>query len=402
VLTLAGLADTAPDDEPLPETIPDDTGRARRRRVILWSTLATLAAFAVVVLIPALRRANKPPAPPPPAGKAAVDSPAHELYLKGRYYWTRRTDGSLKQAIDAFAQAVEKDPNYAPAYAGLADSYNLMPEYSSMPRSQAFPLALAAARRAVALDDSLSEAHRSLAFAEFYWNWDVDGAFREFERAIQLNPKDVEAHSWYATSLLLVRRTAAARAQIAQARELNPASRAILADEALIRYGSGEHAAAIAELKELEQTEPDFIAPPRYLADISFGERNYPDYIAALKRAAAISNDPEETALAATAERGWSQGGEHALLEALRVFYRSQFDRGLSSGFLEARVCAMLGRKDEADHYLQAAFDSRDYLMMSILDNGFDGIMSNDPLFQNLEVQIRERMHPAPASSVSR
>jgi tetratricopeptide (TPR) repeat protein len=388
---------------PVESAVPTEIKtRPQARRLLPW-ILAGAAVIALSAIVPfqVSRRQSRSAAVASQGVKAPAlsESPAHELYLEGRYYWTHRTEGSMKQAVDAFSQAVLKDPQYAPAFAGLADSYNLMPEYGSMPSSQAYPLAIVAARRAIALDDSLSEAHRSLAFALFYWQWDVNDAFREFERAIQLDPKDVEAHSWYATSLLLAGHLPAARAQIAEARELNPASRAILADEAVIRYSSGDRAAGLAELKQLEETESDFVAPPRYLATFYFQERNYPAYVSELKRAAAISKNPDETSLAQIAQQGWEKGGEHNLLEQLRTFYRSQFDRGVSSGFDEANICALMGRKVEADQYLQAAFDSHDFRVMTALDDRFSSQMRGDPLFEKLENEIRERMHQSPAAT---
>src|SRR5215831_17063780 len=119
---------------------------------------------------------------------------AEDLYLKGRYHWAKRTALDLTQAADYFAAATQRDPSYAAAYAGLADTYNLLREYSSMPASQAFPLALAAAQKAVQLDDGLAEAHRALAFTKFHWQWDMQGGEREFQRAIALNPNDAVAH----------------------------------------------------------------------------------------------------------------------------------------------------------------------------------------------------------------
>src|SRR5579862_9457751 len=101
-----------------------------------------------------------------------ANAEAQDLYLKGRYEWSRRSPESLNRAVDFFTQAIVRDPNYAPAYAGLADTYNLLREYTSMPSSEAYPRAIAAAKKAVELDDTLSDAHRSLAFASFYWNWD--------------------------------------------------------------------------------------------------------------------------------------------------------------------------------------------------------------------------------------
>src|ERR1700735_2849150 len=136
----------------------------------------------------------------------APDPDAEQLYLKGIYYWQKRTPESLNQAVDYFTQAVVRDPQYAEAYVGLADCYNLLREYTVMPASEAYPRAMAAAKRAIALDDSLSGAHSSLAFVDFYWSWDVAGAQREFQRAIELDENSVLAHHWYATFLLALGR----------------------------------------------------------------------------------------------------------------------------------------------------------------------------------------------------
>ncbi|MFI5117260.1 MAG: tetratricopeptide repeat protein [Terriglobales bacterium] len=126
---------------------------------------------------------------------------ARDFYLKGRYEWDKRTPESLNQAVDYFTQAIVHDPNYAQAYVGLADCYNLLREFSAMPPEEAYPRALAAAKKAVELDDSSADAHTSLAFATFYGNFDAAGAEREFRRALALNPSDAQAHHWYAKSL---------------------------------------------------------------------------------------------------------------------------------------------------------------------------------------------------------
>lgn len=328
-----------------------------------------------------------------------VDPAAQEAYRKGRYYWNHRTDGSLRQAVEAFTQAVVRDPSYAPAYAGLADSYNLMPQFSSMPKSQAFPLALAAARKAVALDDSLSEAHRALAFALFYGDWDVNAGFREYQRAIELDPKDVEAHDWYANSLQLAGRDAEAVAETEKARELDPASRVVVANEAFVLYWTGQRAQGVDKLKELERNEPDYLSPPLYLAKMFFAERDYPDYIAELKRAAAISRDPEKAALAEAAERGWSGGGERGLLEQLRELYRHGYESGQSSSFNLAHMCALLGEKADADSYLQAAVDAHDYEAMTVFRGDFNDRMAGDPGFEQIKQKIMARMYRSPAAS---
>ncbi len=377
----------------------------RRRRTVLFSAMALAAMLLLGVSLAKFLYARHAIGMQPAVGQGArissrpVDPAAQEAYLKGRYYWNHRTDGSLREAVDAFTQAVVRDPNYAPAYAGLADSYNLMPQFSSMPRSQAFPLALAAARKAVALDDSLSEAHRALAFGLFYWEWDINGASREFERAIALDPKDVDAHNWFATSLLLAHRDQAALVEVEKARELDPTSRVVLVNQAFILYWSGDHDQGAARLRQLERDEPEFLSPPLYLARVYFFERNYPAYMAELKRAAELSRDPQKADLAAAAERGWAHGGERGLLEQLRDYYRHSFESGQSSGYDIAHICALLDQKSDADRYLQAAVDAHDFEAMSVFHGEFNTRMEGDPGFEKIKQEIKTRMSGSQTAS---
>src|ERR1700690_4450127 len=148
--------------------------------------------------------ANVSPASGP--GHHPANREAEEFYLKGRFYWSKRTPDSLNKAVDSFTQAIVHDPNYAQAYVGLADSYNLLREYTLMPPSEAFPRALAAAKKAVELDPLSSEAHASVAFVSFYGMWDARTAEVEFQRAIELNPNNAVAHHWYATYLVSIHR----------------------------------------------------------------------------------------------------------------------------------------------------------------------------------------------------
>jgi tetratricopeptide (TPR) repeat protein len=128
---------------------------------------------------------------------------AYQLYLKGRFYWNKRTGEALKKGIEYFNQAIEKDPGYALSYAGLADAFVLIPNYSAGSPQEFYPKAKAAARKALALDETLAEAHTSLAQALFAYDWNFVEATREFERAIELNPNYATAHHWYANSALL-------------------------------------------------------------------------------------------------------------------------------------------------------------------------------------------------------
>lgn len=318
----------------------------------------------------------------------APDPQAEEFYLKGRYYWDRRTEGSLNLAVDAFTQAVVHDPDYAKAYAGLAECYDIMPEFTAMPRSEAFPRAIAAATKALALDDSLAEAHRALAFALFYWEWNIPRAFAEYRRAIVLAPLDKEGHHWYATSLLTLHRYPEALAEIDEARKLEPTSRSILCDQALIRYWNGDRAAALAQLREIERAEPDFLSAPRYLAGLAFAQRDYHTFIEQTRLQGTITHDPQYTDLADAAERGLSRGGFHGMLEAMRPVQEHYFQLGRTSGYELARTCALLGRKEDAVRYLNATIQDHDYIVFGAISDPDFASLRGNPGYEEIRRQI--------------
>jgi tetratricopeptide (TPR) repeat protein len=390
-----------------PAKIPTEEPAVPRRRPSSsrtpWTagaaTLLVLAVLTTGFLLLRDRRGHSAASAEAIAGPTMAHVPdrqAEEFYLRGRYYWSRRTDGSLNQAVDAFSQAIVQDTTYAKAWAGLAESYDLMPEYSSMPRSEAFPHAITAATRAVALDDSLPEAHRALAFGLFWWDWNVPRALTEFQRAIQLDPASAETHHWYATALLQLGRYPQALSEIDRAQRIDPASRSIVADQALIYMASGNRAAGIARLEEIEQAEPDFISAPRYLARDAFIRGDFRVFIEQLKRAAAISKDPQEVELAAAAQRGWQNAGRRGMLQAMLTVQQRYFDNGQSSGYDLAQTCALLGRNQDALRYLRAAFDARDYLLFSAPEPEWPASLRADPQFAQIQKQIRDRLaHPA-------
>ena len=140
------------------------------------------------------------------AAPHVADAESQDLYLKGRYYFEKRTPEDLNNAVDFFTQAIVHDPAYAAPYVGLADTYNLLREYSAMPPQEAYPRARAAASKAVQLDPNSAEAHNSLAFATFWGFFDAATADREFKRAIELDPTLSRAHHWYATFLIEIGR----------------------------------------------------------------------------------------------------------------------------------------------------------------------------------------------------
>ena len=324
--------------------------------------------------------------------KAEPPAQAKEDFLLGRYYWEQRTKASLNSAVDAYTQAVVQYPQYAMAYAGLAESYDLMPQYGSMPNSEAFPRAIAAATRAIQLDPSLGEAHRALAFGVFYWDWDTIQADAEYRKAIALDPNDKEAHHWYATALLTMRRGGEAEAEIAKARELDPASRAILADEALIRFWAGDRNGSIETLQNIERSEPEFITAPRFLAAIYRESKDYPSYLEASRRAATLSGNPEERKIIEAAERGWKIGGATGMFREMEKVQKAIFQAGNSSGYELAYTYAMLGQKDNAVDSLNAAFQARDYMLMTIFTGQLHDALRGYAPFEAVQSQVGKRM----------
>lgn len=358
-----------------------------------WSLIFPVAALVLViwVLWPNHRSANAgstKPATVPGSPRHSSNPEAEQFYLRGRYYWQKRTPEDLNRAVDAFTQAIVHDPTYAPAYVGLADCYNLLREYTVMPASEAYPRALAAARKAVELDDRSSDAHASLAFVLFYGKWDAVGAEREFNRAIELAPNNAVAHHWYATYLSTLGRYPEALAEIEHAQTLDPASKAILADKGDLLWAAGHRDESMTLLKQLEASEPDFISPHRYLKASYFALGDYPNYFAEWKKEASLMHDASSLKLLESAQRGYSTGGVHRMLNNLEVQQKELCDRGSISPYWVAVTNSLLGNKQEALHYLKTAYDQHDELMMGIqCDPAFNNL-HDDPGFRDLVAKL--------------
>jgi hypothetical protein len=320
-----------------------------------------------------------------------IPSPeAKALYLRGQYYWERRTDGAMHQAVDAYSQAIVADSDYAEAYAGLAASYDLMPEYSAMPQGESFRRAIAAANKAISLDQAIATAHRALAFGLFWSQSNVPRALSEFQEAIRLAPDDAEAHHWYATALSSLLRGEEARKEIDIAQQLAPASRSILADQAWIRYWAGD-AQAVQQLHELEAAEPDFRSPPEFLASIDLVQGNYSGYLGQIRRLAAISGSPADLRFSEAAQKGWDRGGIAGMLKAMKAIQEKAFAANEQDGYDLARTCALLGEKQDAVKYLQAAFLAKDIYVLDTLRTGWASQLNAYPPYESFRAQVRSR-----------
>ena len=308
---------------------------------------------------------------------------AEDFYLKGRFYWNKRTPESLNQAVEAFTQALARDPNYADAYVGLADCYNLLREFAAMPSNDAFFKAFAAAKKAVELDPQSADAHASLAFVSFWGMWDARDAEKEFRRAIELAPNNAKAHHWFATFFHGMGRDQEALAEIEVARKLDPNSSAILADKGELLRGAGRYDEAVQVLTQLEAAEPDFASPHRYLQFAYFDKGDYPRYIAELKKEATLTHNAAQLSEAEAAAKGFAAGGERGLQQALLSQRLKLYEQGKVSPFYVAQSEVRLGNSPEAIRYLTICVQSHDGLSLNVKqDKSFRSLRGNSSFEQ--------------------
>ena len=378
-------AGVAPPAVPEPEH-PAPAPPARQPRT-KWGLVAVLASVALAAVAIALNY----PLASRQAAAHAINPEAEDLYLKGRYYWNKRTPDDLNKAVDLFTQAIVHDPGYAKAYAGLADTYNLLREFSLMPSNEAFSRSEAAARRAVELDSSLADAHNSLAFALFYGDWDFDAAEREFRRAIDLDPNYATAFHWYGNALGSLGRYGEALANINRARELDPHSASILADRGLLLVAAGSSAEGIAQLKQVAADDPSFQSPHAYLSDIYLLNGEYAKYLAEARTRAELSHDTGGLAVVAAGETGLAAGGNPGMLQAILEAQTALYEKDRLSPFALAKTFALMGKNREAIKYLRAALEKHDLEMVALGHDPFFAALKQDPAFTVLLSRIRPK-----------
>jgi tetratricopeptide (TPR) repeat protein len=362
---------------------------AKRRYSLLFLAAACMLMLAVSPIVYRKYLSSRATASTLPKGtKAAANPEAQEFYLQGLYHWNKRTPADLNQAVDDFTQSIVHDPEYAPAYAGLANSYNLMREYTLMPAKEAYPRAIAAAQRAIALDDSLAEAHNSLAFADFYWSWDAHSADHEFQRAIALDPNSVVAHHWYATFLMVLGRSQEALAEIEKARKLDPRSSAILADKGLILFLAGQKEEAVSLLEQLESSEPNFLSPHSYLAVIALATGDYKSYLPEARKSAQLLHDSDRLAIVETGEKGYAAGGGPGMLHAMRDVQQRLYASGKIPAYDLAVTHCLMGNHQEALRLLESSVQSHEAQVIAIrVDKNFQSL-HDDPAFQQLIAKV--------------
>jgi tetratricopeptide (TPR) repeat protein len=315
-----------------------------------------------------------------------VNPQAYESFLKGRYFWNKRTADGLKVALAYFNQAIDEDAKYAQSYSGLADTYALLGDwqYAAMTPKEALPKAKAAAIKALELDSALGEAHNSLAFCLDGFDWDFDSAGKEFRRAIELNPGYATAHHWYAWHLSLLGRYDEAIVEMRKAESLDPLSIIINADLAELLVLSHSYDEAIRQSHKTIEMDPNFALAHNQLGQAYLQKQMHGEAIAELQKAVQLS-EGSPTCMANLA-RAYAASGKRSEAAKLLSDLKRRSNPGYSHASEIAVIYAALGDKNQAMTWLEKGYEER-FNPGVLLRPGFDPLRS-DPRFQNLVRRI--------------
>lgn len=294
--------------------------------------------------------------------RGETDSKAYQLYRAGRYFWNKRTEQGLRRSIEYFQQATTEDAQYAPAYAGLADSYVLLDSYGVEPASEAYPIAKASALKALQLDDSLAEAHASLGMVYFYYEWNWSDAAKEFTRAIALNPNYTLAHSWYALNLGAIGRNDEALDQVLRAQVLDPLSLEINTVAGRIFYLSRRYDRSIDAYRKVIDLDSHYARAHARLGMTYAAQGSFGDAIHELAEAERLSgSDPYLEGLI-----GYVSAKSGDTVRARRLLQElSQHSRAHDvHAFSVALICIGLGERDQALFWLEKSYRDRSSYMV--------------------------------------
>ncbi len=316
---------------------------------------------------------------------ATANLAAHDLYLKGRYFWNKRTAEALTKAIGYFQQAIEQDPSYALAYVGQADSTALLPEYGSTSVAEALPKAKQAALRALELDRTLAEAHEVLGLISQY-DYEWSAAEHEFRRAIALKPEYPSAHHRYALLLRATGRLEEARAEVERARQLDPTSLIInnMVSRALI--DAREYDRAIEQAKKTLELDPGFWLPREMLAIAYMGQGRYAEGVAELEEPGPSSALPIREA----GVLGYAYAASGQRMKALRMLaeLEERSKREYVSPSARALIYIGLGDKEQAFAWLDRAYAARDWRLRELKAWPLFDSLRSDPRFTRLLKQM--------------
>ncbi len=327
-----------------------------------------------------------------PTNANRVDPGAYEAYLKGRYFWNKRTEDGLKKSIDYYQQAISQDPKFAAAYAGMADTYSILGS-DVLPARVARSKAHAAASKALELDPTIAEGHAELALVEFYYDWDWHRSELEFRRAIELNPNYATAHQWYSYYLSAMGRFPEAVEEALKAQQIDPLSLAINATLAGRYRDAGQYDQAINFAQRTLEMDPNFVPAHSVLGATYEAEGSWAQAILEYQKAVELSQNNPTSLAALGCAYGYSGNREKArdilatLRDASKIHYVSAFDM--------AAVFAGMGENDNAFHWLEKSYSERESQMAFLgITRRMNGVRS-DPRYSDL----LHRMHLNPPSA---
>jgi eukaryotic-like serine/threonine-protein kinase len=312
---------------------------------------------------------------------------AYQDYLKGLYWWNKRTEEGFTKGIDYFQQAIEKDPAYALAYSGLSDCHNVRAVFGLISPTAAFPKAKEAALKALEIDSSLAQAHASLAYAKALYDWDWSGAEKEFQRAIDLSPNYAFAHQWYGVVLLVTGRTEQATMEAKRAVELEPLS---LVNNTVLGLAIGmarHYDEAVDQLRKTQELDPNFMPAHFYLGYVYDLMSMYQEAIKEYERALAISpGNTQVLGLLGYLGYSYAMAGRRAeaqrVLGQLQEMSKEKYVSALSTSV----VYVGLGDKEKAFQWLEKSYDERGLALtaISLKSNPIFGPLRSDPRFADL------------------
>jgi serine/threonine-protein kinase len=315
-----------------------------------------------------------------------INPAAHEAYLLGRYFWNKRTAEGLTKAFTYFQEAISKDSSYAAAYAGLADYYNVLPFYTRHSPAEEFPQAKAAARKALEIDETLAEAHASMAYITAYYDWDLHGAEREFQRALELNPSNAAAHHSYSRLLVAMGRVDDALAEIERSAALDPVSPILKANTAMILYFGRRYDEAIEQLHGTLELDSSFDVAQWGLG-LAYEQKGlYPQAITIMEKAVALS-ERDANALGSLGHL-YAIAGRRRAAEQIIAELQEQAKSNYVSSYHVGLVYAGLGEPDQAMSWLRRAADERSTLLVYLRMDPRLATLHSDRRFQALTRQV--------------
>jgi tetratricopeptide (TPR) repeat protein len=293
-----------------------------------------------------------------------VNLEAYRLYLKGRWFWDKLTEKSLMKAIELFGSATEKDPRYAPAYAGLADSYCTLPLTSSLPPKEVYPKAKEAALKAIEIDATLAEAHASLAHILFRYDWDWQAAEKEYRKAIELNPGSAAAHYWFSSFLKYMGRFEESLQEITRSLELDPLSLQKNADAALAYCYAAQSDQAVDTAQRTIEMDPSYSYAHAVLGYIYLRGFMIEESLAEFEKCRSLSKNDfmaERGIAGISALKGKTDEARHILNSFIR-----QAEEQYYSSYYIAALHFILGDIDEGFSWLERAYEERDYFLINL------------------------------------